>query len=116
MLLFFSSGDVAVDLFGFLYPVYASIKAIETEEKEDDTFWLTYWLVFALFKVVENIADIFISSIPFYFLIKIAFLYWCFSSQFQGSKHIYEGIIKPFIVPHILSLEEKKESEGKKSD
>lgn len=78
MLYFFS------DLVGFVYPVYASIKAIETaDNKEDDTFWLTYWLVFALFKVVENIADVLISSIPFYFFLKIGFLYWCFSSQFQ---------------------------------
>ncbi len=39
------------DLIGFLYPVYASIKAIESPAEDDDTLWLTYWLVFSFFKV-----------------------------------------------------------------
>lgn len=100
---------------GFLYPVYASIKAIETQDnKEDDTFWLTYWLVFALFKVVENIADVLISSIPFYFFLKIAFLYWCFSSQFRGSELVYKYVIKQHLVPHIVPA--KTEGEAKKND
>jgi hypothetical protein len=43
---------------GFVYPVYESIKTIETEgNKADDTFWLTYWLVFALFKVRKLISS-----------------------------------------------------------
>ena len=39
------------DLIGFVFPMYASIKAIESPETDDDTLWLTYWLVFSLFKV-----------------------------------------------------------------
>jgi receptor expression-enhancing protein 5/6 len=42
------------DLVGFVYPMYGSIKAIESKESEDDTLWLTYWLVFALFKVRQS--------------------------------------------------------------
>lgn len=63
------------DLVGFIYPVYASIKAIETKTKEDDAQWLTYWLVFGLFKVIEGPADFLISSIPFYFFIKVFTIY-----------------------------------------
>ena len=40
------------DLVGFIYPFYASIKYIESGNKDGDTLWLTYWLVFALFKVL----------------------------------------------------------------
>ena len=39
------------DMVGFIYPMYKSIKAIESEEKADDSQWLTYWLIFSLFKV-----------------------------------------------------------------
>ena len=42
---------------GFLYPAYCSIKALESSVKNDDTQWLTYWVVFAFFSVVEYFAD-----------------------------------------------------------
>jgi hypothetical protein len=49
-------------------------KAIETTAKDDDTLWLSYWIIFCLFKVVEGAADFVISFIPFYFLIKVSWL------------------------------------------
>ena len=42
---------------GFVYPAYCSIKALESTVKNDDTQWLTYWVVFAAFSVVEYFAD-----------------------------------------------------------
>lgn len=54
------------DVIGFVYPAYASIKAIESPDKEDDKQWLTYWLMFSLFKIIESILDYLISFIPFY--------------------------------------------------
>jgi hypothetical protein len=63
--------------------------------------------------VVENVADVLISSIPFYFILKIAFLYWCFSPQFRGANFIYQYVIKAHIVPHILGKEGDKAKEPK---
>ena len=37
----------------FLYPAYWSIKALETSDLKDDRKWLTYWVVFAFFSVLE---------------------------------------------------------------
>ncbi|TRY90401.1 hypothetical protein DNTS_025315 [Danionella cerebrum] len=56
------------NLIGFVYPAYISIKAIESSTKEDDTKWLTYWVVYGVFSVAEFFADIFFSWFPFYFL------------------------------------------------
>ncbi|RYY87458.1 HVA22/TB2/DP1 family protein [archaeon] len=39
------------DLVGFVYPAYASIKAIESKEKDEEKLYLSYWLLFGLFKV-----------------------------------------------------------------
>jgi len=101
MVYLIGGGEILLDAIGFVYPAYCSIKAIESNDKNDDTQWLSYWLVFGLFKVFESVADFMISSIPFYFLIKVAFLVYLFLPQTQGAKVIYENVIRTHIVPHL---------------
>jgi hypothetical protein len=47
------------------------IKAIESKEKDDDTKWLTYWVTYAFFSLLEFFSDIFLFWIPFYNLSKV---------------------------------------------
>ena len=108
LLLLLGGGHFVIDLVAYLYPAYASVKAIETNTKDDDTQWLTYWLVFSLFKLVEGIAEPLVQLIPFYFVGKVAFLAWCFYPGVDGAKVIYSSFIKPQLVP-LLGLDEKKD-------
>ena len=39
------------------YPMYASFKAVESTNKADDTQWLTYWVVYACFTILECFTD-----------------------------------------------------------
>ncbi|KAG9509584.1 Voltage-dependent calcium channel type A subunit alpha-1, partial [Fragariocoptes setiger] len=81
---------------GFVYPAYQSLMALETHHKDDDTKWLTYWVVFAAFSVVEFFSDIIFSWFPFYWLAKVVFLIWCFlPSPNNGASVIYGRIIRP---------------------
>lgn len=48
-----------------------SIKAIESSSKEDDTTWLTYWVVYGVFSVAEFFSDIFLYWLPFYYFGKV---------------------------------------------
>ncbi|CAH1766862.1 21068_t:CDS:2 [Entrophospora sp. SA101] len=51
ILIFFNFwGELLSNLIGWLYPAYASFKAVESAEKTDDTQWLTYWLFLPGFK------------------------------------------------------------------
>ncbi|XP_065217408.1 receptor expression-enhancing protein 5-like isoform X2 [Planococcus citri] len=86
------------NLIGFIYPAYASIKAIESPETGDDTKWLTYWVVFALFATFEYPIEFILKWIPFYFLIKCVFFAWCFMPVLNGSNTIYRTIIRPFFL------------------
>ena len=105
-------GHFVIDLVAYLYPAYASIKAIETNDKNDDTQWLTYWLVFSLFKLVEGIAEPLIHLIPFYFVGKVAFLVWCFYPGYEGAKVVYTSFIKPQVVPLLGAIDgDKKKGE-----
>ena len=49
----------------------SSIKAIESIKKEDDTQWLTYWVVYGVFSIAESFSDIFLSWFPFYYAGKV---------------------------------------------
>lgn len=66
------AAQLLCNLIGFLYPAYRSIKALESPNKDDDTKWLTYWVVFALFSIIEYFSDILLYWFPFYWLFKVS--------------------------------------------
>ncbi|KAF1331288.1 Er membrane protein dp1/yop1, partial [Globisporangium splendens] len=106
ILLFVVGGaSLVVNLVGFLYPAYQSFKAISTPNTDDDTQWLTYWVVYAFFNITESITDLLLSWIPFYFFIKVAFLVWCYHPSTVGSNVIYNAAIKPYFAPHVNTLD-----------
>uniref|UniRef100_A0A8C6SX41 Receptor expression-enhancing protein n=1 Tax=Neogobius melanostomus TaxID=47308 RepID=A0A8C6SX41_9GOBI len=95
------------NLIGFLYPAYMSIKAIESTTKEDDTQWLTYWVVYGVFSVAEFFADIFLSWFPFYYIGKCAFLVWCMApASSNGADLIYGRIIRPFFLKNEAKIDD----------
>ncbi|XP_071844508.1 receptor expression-enhancing protein 5-like isoform X1 [Apostichopus japonicus] len=86
---------------GFVYPAYQSVKAIESVRKDDDTQWLTYWVVFGTFSLGEFFTDLFLSWFPFYYLVKMIFLGWCMAPiESNGSNILYHRFIKPFVLKH----------------
>jgi receptor expression-enhancing protein 5/6 len=88
------------NMVGFVYPMYATIKAIETPSKADDCDWLMYWVVFGMFCVIENFAEVFLYFIPFFYPLKVTFLLWCMLDQFKGAKVVYDNVIQPIIKRH----------------
>lgn len=88
------AGQLLCNSIGFLYPAYSSIKAIESHNKDDDTKWLTYWVVYATFSMLESFSDIIIGWLPFYWLSKCIFLVWCMSPT-NGSAIVYRTVILP---------------------
>ncbi|CAL8382888.1 unnamed protein product, partial [Gadus morhua 'NCC'] len=44
-------------LFGTLYPAYYSYKAVKTKNVKEYVRWMMYWIVFALYTVVETVTD-----------------------------------------------------------
>ncbi|KAI4890712.1 hypothetical protein NFI96_011536 [Prochilodus magdalenae] len=95
------------NLIGFVYPAYISIKAIESPQKDDDTKWLTYWVVYGVFSVAEFFADIFLSWFPFYYMGKCAFLVWCMApTPSNGSILIYTRIIRPFFLRNEAKIDD----------
>uniref|UniRef100_A0A4W4HPS8 Receptor expression-enhancing protein n=1 Tax=Electrophorus electricus TaxID=8005 RepID=A0A4W4HPS8_ELEEL len=89
------------NLIGFAYPVYFSIKAIESPNKEEDTQWLTYWVVYGFFGISEFFSDIFLFWFPFYYVFKCLFLLWCMAPfSWNGSRVLYLRFVRPFFLKY----------------
>ena len=86
-------------------------KAIESDNKDDDTQWLMYWVVFAFFSTAEFFADILCSWIPAYWLAKCLFLLWCMSGH-NGAEKVYRYLICPWYHKHADKLERKVDEAG----
>lgn len=100
LFILFIFGDLAglvCNFVGFVYPAYMSFKAIESKEKEDDTQWLTYWVVYSFFSVLETFISFLLNWIPFYFAFKLAFLVYLFHPERKGAKTIYDNFLKKLL-------------------
>lgn len=98
--------DFICNVIGFAYPAYKSIKAIETKQKDDDTKWLTYWVVYAFFLLIEYFTDLLLSWVPIYWFIKCVFLIYCMLPEpYSGSLMIYSAIIRPTFLKHQAKID-----------
>lgn len=100
------AAEFVCNIIGFLYPAYKSLVALESSNKDDDSKWLTYWVVFAAFSVVEFFSDILLSWFPLYWLAKVVFLLWCSADiPTNGSSIIYQRFLRPVFLQHKSKLQ-----------
>ncbi|CAA7396289.1 unnamed protein product [Spirodela intermedia] len=77
-----------------LYPLYASIRAIESPSKLDDEQWLAYWILYSFLTLVEMVAEPVLYWIPIWYQMKVALVAWLVLPQFRGASFIYERFVR----------------------
>ena len=92
--------SAACSLIGLAYPAYCSFRVLAENEKDDrdpasTTQWLAYWIVYCTFNVIEAPLYMFLSFIPFYAELKLAFVLWLQLPQFFGAMWLYKGYLEP---------------------
>jgi receptor expression-enhancing protein 5/6 len=80
------------NLVGTVYPAFWTIKSIESKT-DDDKRWLTYWVVFAFFTIIDMFSGFILKYIPFYFFLKICFLIVLFMPNSQLCNIIYKMLV-----------------------
>merc|ERR1719443_2875358 len=86
-----------VNMIGVAYPAFMSFLALESEGLDDDKMWLTYWVCFGCFNIIDQFAGIILQIIPFYYFLKLGFLVYLFHPQTEGALTVYRSVIRPKI-------------------
>lgn len=94
LVVFNIGGQFLVNIAGFLLPTYYSLNALFTSQKNDDTQWLSYWVVFAFLTVFESAVNA-VYWFPFYYTFKFVFLLWLSLPQTGGAQIIFANFITP---------------------
>eukprot|EP00090_Calanus_glacialis_P012171 TRINITY_DN20652_c0_g1_i1.p1 TRINITY_DN20652_c0_g1~~TRINITY_DN20652_c0_g1_i1.p1 ORF type:complete len:200 (-),score=75.21 TRINITY_DN20652_c0_g1_i1:44-604(-) len=94
-------GHLLRTIIGCAYPGYRSLKAILTDDKDDDMAWLRYWVVLSSFSILELVLDLMVAWVPGYLIAKCAFLVWCMAPvQNNGSNIIFNMVVLPLFQKH----------------
>lgn len=91
-------GQLLANFASLVIPGYYSLIALETKTTDDDVQFLTYWVVYAVFSVVEFWSNAILYWIPFYWLFKTIFFLYIGLPQYGGSRIIYLNVIRPFSI------------------
>uniref|UniRef100_A0A061S0D5 HVA22-like protein n=1 Tax=Tetraselmis sp. GSL018 TaxID=582737 RepID=A0A061S0D5_9CHLO len=86
---------------GFIWPAYASYKAVEGRGSYDPVVWLTYWIVFSAFIIVDTMLDLMVGYwLPFYYPCQLAVTVWLVFPQGRGASFVYSQLILPLLNKH----------------
>ncbi|KAJ7953792.1 HVA22-like protein [Quillaja saponaria] len=87
---------LALPLVTLLFPLYASIKAIETKSITDDQQWLTYWVLYSMITLFELTFAKVLELLPFWPYAKLIASCWLVLPHFNGAAYVYKHFIRPF--------------------
>ncbi|CZT11597.1 probable receptor expression-enhancing protein 4 [Rhynchosporium agropyri] len=90
----------------FLFPVFASYKALRTSDPALLTPWLMYWVVLACALFVESWTGFILFWIPFYAWFRLGFLLYLILPQTQGAKVLYQSHVHPFLEENERSIDD----------
>ncbi|XP_021890589.1 HVA22-like protein c [Carica papaya] len=89
---------LALPVVTLVYPLYASIKAIETKSIADDQQWLTYWVLYSLITLFELTFAKVLEWFPIWPYAKLIVSCWLVLPHFNGAAHVYRRFIRPVYI------------------
>lgn len=99
------TGDLICTVVAYMYPAYASFKAVEAGSSECITHWLRFWLTYAVCSLVESVLYKMLAWIPFYHIFRLVFIVWLFLPRFDGAQILYNWVVRPILRKYQPSLD-----------
>ncbi|KAK4264541.1 hypothetical protein QN277_025701 [Acacia crassicarpa] len=88
-----------------LYPLYASVVAIESPSKVDDEQWLSYWIIYSFLTLTEMLLESILEWIPIWYDVKLVAVAWLVLPQFNGAAFLYERFVREQIRKYVTGRE-----------
>ncbi|KAI1843816.1 hypothetical protein JX265_001109 [Neoarthrinium moseri] len=90
----------------FLFPLFASYKALKTSDPAQLTPWLMYWSVLSCALLVESWFEFILVWVPFYAYLRLLFLLYLVLPQTQGARYLYETYLHPYLEENEGNIED----------
>jgi len=90
-------GELVCKVVGNLFPMYASFRALEDEDHDEVSSWLTYWVTFAAFTLLEGASAKLMSWLPFYYVMRLVLILWLFLPATRGAQALYTWTVAPVL-------------------
>ncbi|XP_061353945.1 HVA22-like protein j [Gastrolobium bilobum] len=96
-------------LLGYAYPGFECYKTVEKNrvDNEELRFWCQYWIIVALFTVLEKFADILIGWFPLYGEMKLALFIYLWYPKTKGTGYVYDTVLRPYVSSHESGIDKK---------
>ncbi|XP_057494557.1 uncharacterized protein LOC130779773 isoform X2 [Actinidia eriantha] len=86
---------LAWPIFALGCPLYASVRAIETNSNSDMRNLVAYWIIFSLISLFELAFVRLIDWLPFWPYMKLLAICWLVVPHFNGACYVYECLLRP---------------------
>ncbi|KAF8403352.1 hypothetical protein HHK36_011454 [Tetracentron sinense] len=86
---------------------YPSSPAIDIEEVCRDSALLNLMIVVAVLTVFERFGDVFVSWLPMYGEMKLAFVIYLWHPKTKGASYVYQTFLRPYIAEHETDIDRK---------
>ncbi|KAI9274709.1 TB2/DP1, HVA22 family-domain-containing protein [Phascolomyces articulosus] len=100
------SSQLALNLLGVVYPAWQCWQLVKEQHTHDNIqrereykSWLTYWMIYGTFQVLDNWTYDILSLFPNYNMYKLAILYWLQNPHSNGASLLCHQVIQKPIYP-----------------
>ncbi|KAM7482354.1 hypothetical protein LguiB_006937 [Lonicera macranthoides] len=100
-------------IFALAYPLFASIRAIETNLNHHMRKLVTYWILFSMISLFEHTFDKFIEWFPLWTYIKIVAICWLVLPRFDHSYIAYKSLLlfRSYLNLQVINWSNKQDNE-----
>ncbi|OIW21239.1 hypothetical protein TanjilG_31111 [Lupinus angustifolius] len=96
-------------ILGYAYPGFECYKTVERNKVDfgELRFWCQYWIIVALFTVLEKFTDVFIGWLPLYGEMKLILFIYLWYPKTKGTGYVYDNVLRPYASKHENDIDMK---------